>query len=99
MRSKFKIKRLRKKQMQIKPDSHQNLKRDLIGNLLKEILYNSLSQAIIKIFLSRHLSLKLFLTLFVLITTCLTSYLSIQSIMTYFAYTVTQSPDKYFIIF
>jgi hypothetical protein len=60
-----------------------------IKNFLKEILYTSLSQAIIKIFLTPHLILKVFLTIFVLVSSVLASYLVIQSIIVYFTYEVT----------
>jgi len=58
-------------------------------HFLKEILYTSLSQAIIKIFLTPHLILKVFLTTFVLVSSVLAAYLVIQSIVVYFTYDVT----------
>ena len=57
--------------------------------ILKETLYNSLCQAIIKIVFSPHFILKLFLSLFVIVTSGLASYLAIESIMNYFTYGVT----------
>ena len=56
----------------------------LIKTLLKESLYNSLAQAIVKILQTPHFTLKLFLSLFVLGTSGLASYLVIKSILDYF---------------
>ena len=66
-------------------------KREQIETLLKEVLYNSLAQAIIKIFLSPFLLIKVVLFLFVLGSIGCTSYLVISSIMTYFTYGVVAS--------
>ena len=60
----------------------------LIKTLLKESLYNSLAQAIVKILQTPHFTLKIFLSLFVLGTSGLASYLVIKSILDYFAYQV-----------
>jgi hypothetical protein len=57
-----------------------------IENVLKENLYNSLAQAIIKIIQTPHIILKIFLCIFSLASTSLASYLVIQSIVTYFMY-------------
>jgi len=64
-------------------------KREEIKSLLKEILYNSLAQAIIKIFLSPFILIKLILFIFVVVSISLAAYLVISSIMTYFAYGVS----------
>jgi hypothetical protein len=58
-------------------------------NLLKEILYNSLAQAFIKTFLTPHLTLKFFLAIFIIVSSCLSSYLVIQSILAYLTYGVS----------
>ena len=71
------------------PNESQNEKREQIKSLLKEVLYNSLAQAIIKIVLSPFLLIKCILFLFVLVSIGLTSYLVISSIMTYFTYGVS----------
>jgi hypothetical protein len=63
--------------------------RELIKNLAKEILCNSLSQAIIKIILTPYLFLKIILLLFVLVSSGLASYLVIQSILVYLSYNVS----------
>ena len=70
---------------------NENKKNEEIKNLLKEVLYNSLAQAIIKIILTPHFFLKIILLLFVLGTSGYTSYLVIQSIVNYFNYEVTTS--------
>ena len=77
---------------QIISKSHQNeigLRREKIQSLLKENLYNSLAQAIIKMIQSSQGTLKIFLFIFILVSTCLTSFLVIQSIMAYFTYAIT----------
>ena len=63
-------------------------KKEFIKFLLKDVLYNSLAQAIIKIILTPYLIIKVFLGISVLVSTILTSYLVIQSIMTYLSYGV-----------
>ena len=57
--------------------------------LVKDILYNSLAQAIIKIIQTPHLILKLVLSIFVVLASGLASYLIIKSVVSYFAYEVT----------
>lgn len=57
--------------------------------LLKEVLYNSLSQAIIKIFQTPYIALKVFLIIFVLISSGITSYLVVESCIEYFSYGVS----------
>ena len=63
--------------------------KEAIKNLLKGVLNNSWSQAILKIFLTRNVTLKIFLFLFVIFSSGLASFLVIQSIMTYFRYEVS----------
>ncbi len=63
--------------------------KEFIKFLLKDVLYNSLAQAIIKIILTPYLIIKVFLGISVLVSTVLTSYLVIQSILTYLSYGVT----------
>ena len=69
----------------------KNKRQEAIKKLLKEILYNSLSQAIIKIIFTRHAILRIFLFFCVLLSTCLTSFLIIKSMMTYLKYGVTSN--------
>ena len=59
-----------------------------IKDLVKETLYNSVAQAIIKICLTPNLILKLFLALSVLFTTSLSFYLITQSIIIYLKFEV-----------
>ena len=66
----------------------KNRNKEAIKNILKEGLYNSLSQAIIRILLTPHITLKVFLLLCVLGTVGYASFLVTQSIMTYFSYSV-----------
>jgi len=73
-----------------KPQTNQSEESNIsFKHILQETLYNSLSQAIIKIFFSPHFILKLFLSLFVIVTSGLASYLAIESTMNYFTYGVT----------
>ena len=65
------------------------LKRETINNILKERLYNSFAQAILKIFVTPYPILKVFLFVIVIGTTGLASYLVIRSLMDYLNYGVT----------
>ena len=67
-----------------------------IKSLLKEVLYNSLAQAIIKIIQTHHLAIKLFLVLCVVCSSSLASYLVIESIMQNFTYGVTTTSRTIF---
>ena len=60
----------------------------LIKSLIKETLYNSLAQAIIKIKESPYLTLKTFLLICVLALSGLCSYLIIELFLNYFSYGV-----------
>ena len=60
-----------------------------IENILKEILLTPCQKSIVKIIHTPHLALKTFLVLFILVSTGFTSYLVIQSILSYFQYEVT----------
>ena len=62
-----------------------------IRKIVTETLCNSLAQSVIKIVLIKDIVVKIFLSLFVLVSTSLASYLVIQSIMNYFTYSVTTS--------
>ena len=64
------------------------LKREQINNLIKEVLYNSLAQSIIKIVQTPNLLLKIYLFTFVVISSGLTCYLIIQSINNYLSFQV-----------
>ena len=59
---------------------------DQIKTLLKEVLYNSLSQAVIKLILSPHYILKAFLSIVVVGSSGIASYLVVKSILTYLSY-------------
>ena len=65
--------------------------KDVIKKLLKEDLYNSLSQAIIKTYFTPYFPLKIVLLTFILVSTVLTSYLVIKSILVYFSFQVAES--------
>jgi len=71
-------------------------KKATILALIKEVLYNSLAQAVIKIILTPHLLIKAVLTVCVLCSTGLASYLVIQSIIEYFTYGVTTASRTIF---
>ena len=71
-------------------------KKEIIKALLKDVLYNSLAQAIIKIFLTPYLILKAFLFVFVVVSTSLASYSVIQSIMIYFSFGVSTTSRTIF---
>jgi hypothetical protein len=64
-------------------------KKELINTILKGVLYNSFAQAIIKIIQTPHVTLKIFLILFVLASTSLASYLVVSSILSYFTFDVS----------
>ena len=70
-------------------ESNHLFKKEQIKLLIKEVLYNSLAQAIIKIFQTPHITLKLFLATFVLVSTGLASFLVIQSFLEYFSFGVS----------
>jgi hypothetical protein len=61
-------------------------KKKQIQLILKENLYNSFAQAIIKCFTINHFVLKVFLTLCLLASSGLASYLVIQSIINYLSF-------------
>jgi hypothetical protein len=62
--------------------------KEQIKHLLNTVLYNSLAQAIIKIIQTPHWILKLFLFIFVIVSSGLASYMVINSILTYLSYNV-----------
>ena len=64
-------------------------KNEKVKNLLRDILYNSLAQAVIKLILTPHVVLKIFLIACVLASTGLASYLVIEAIMTFLEYGVS----------
>ena len=74
--------------MRISESNCNRFKNDTIKTLLKEILYNSLSQAIIKIFSTPNKLLKIILFTFVLTSSSMASYLVISSVMAYLDYGV-----------
>jgi hypothetical protein len=71
------------------PSNESEKKNESILGLLKEILYNSLAQAIIKLILTPNYTLKIFLVIFVAASSGYSSFLVIQSIMEYFRYDVS----------
>ena len=74
----------------------KKMRKKAIKVLLKEVLYNSLAQALIKILFTPHLILKLFLSLFVLVSTGFASFLVLQSVMTYLSYGVSTTSRTVF---
>ena len=84
--------------MEIKPIkiNNQTKRKEAIRKLLKEVLYNSLAQTIIRIIQTPYLFLKVFLTIFVLTTTGLASYLVIHSIVDYLTYGVSTTSRTIF---
>ena len=60
-----------------------------INSLLKEVLYNSLAQAILKLIMTPFITLKIFLFFSILISTSLASYLVIESIINYLSFGVS----------
>ena len=62
---------------------------ELILNLTKELLYNSMAQAIIKLFQTPHVVLKLLLMVFVLTAGSMSAYLVVHSILTYLSFDVS----------
>jgi len=60
-----------------------------VKSLAKEILYNSIAQASMKIFETPIVVLKLFLLVCVLISTGFSAYFVIESFLSYFSYEVT----------
>ena len=64
-------------------------KQGRIKQLLKEVLYNSLAQATIRIFASKHLILRVYLFFFVIVTTSLASYMVLSTVLSYLSYEVT----------
>ena len=75
-------------------DGHSKSKK--VENLLRDILYNSLAQAIIKLILTPHTVLKIFLIACVLASTGLASYLVIEAIMNFLEYGVTTTSRTIF---
>ena len=69
--------------------SHTRISHSLLmKQLLKEVLYNSIAQAILKIIWSPNKVIKVFLTASVLVSSGLSGFLVIQSILSYFKYEV-----------
>ena len=64
-------------------------KKEARKTILKEVLYNSFAQAVIRSILTPHLILKVFLLLPLVSSSVLAWYLVIKSIITYFTYGVS----------
>ena len=60
----------------------------LIKQTLKEVLYNSLAQAILKIFQTPHILLKVFLVVFVIVANGLCAYLILQAVLNFLSFEV-----------
>ena len=75
-------------------DGHSKSKK--VENLLRDILYNSLAQAVIKLILTPHVVLKIFLIACVLASTGLASFLVIEAILTFLEYGVTTTSRTIF---
>ena len=73
------------------PNSNKNIesKWPKVKSLAKEILYNSMAQASMKIFETPIIVLKIFLLVCVLISTAFSAYFVIESFLSYFSYEVT----------
>ena len=59
-----------------------------IEGMMKEVLYNSLAQACIKIYQTKDFKLRIFLLMSIIVLNSLASYLVVQSILSYFDYEV-----------
>ena len=70
--------------------------REEIKQLLNEDLTNFLAQAILKTIFTPHLILKIFLSVCVLVSSVLASYLVVQSILDFFTYGVATTSRIYF---
>jgi hypothetical protein len=68
--------------------SNQN-RREQIKALVKDVLYNSFAQSLIKIAITPILTLKVFLSIFVLVSSGIASFLVIGSIVSYLSYEVS----------
>ena len=64
------------------------LTNNYIQDMMKDVLYNSLAQACMKIYQTKNLTIKLFLYTSILFLNCLASFLVIQSVRDYFDYQV-----------
>ena len=60
----------------------------MFKNLIKDRLYNSLAQALLKILWTPHLIIRSFLSICVIISSCLSAYLVVKSFFNYFDYEV-----------
>ena len=73
-----------------------NTQRELIHKLCKDVLYNSVGQAVITIIDTPHVSIRAFLFVSVIVSSCLCSYLVIQSLLAYFNYEVITMSRLFF---
>ena len=69
---------------------------ELIIPLIKETLYNSTAQTIIKICQTKHQILKFFLLIFILTTSGICAYLIVDCIMTFLQFNVITTSRTYF---
>ena len=74
--------------IRLEKESSIQSKTEIIKNLLKNDLRTELFEVYSKIFHTPHLVLKLYLFIFVAGSTCLASYMVIQTILAYFEYNV-----------
>ena len=80
--------------LESKKEQNESFKR--IKILIKETLYNSLAQAIIKIIETPIFTLKMFLFLCVILSSGVCSYLIIELIVTFFSYDVTTKSRTFY---
>lgn len=75
---------------EIKVSSNPPIKKtETLSEIIKEYLKTPVAEATVNIFLTSHLALKIFLTIFVLGLSGLASYTVIDSILSYFKYEVS----------
>ena len=73
-----------------KPSSNITIKRNekSVFEIIRDILYNSLSQAIIRIFQAKNFAVRIYLVIASLSLICLAAYLTLESFLSYFSYQV-----------
>ena len=82
--------------IRLEKESSIQSKTEIIKNLLKNDLRTELFEVYSKIFHTPHLVLKLYLFIFVVGSTCLASYMVIQTILAYFEYNVVTTSRTIF---
>ena len=69
----------------------QKSKKNLLSNLIQEVLYNSLAQATLRIIQTPHTLLKIFLFACILTSLSFASYMVVKSVLIYFSFDVNTS--------